>query len=329
MAGLIADIGATNARFALTTPEGGWTHRRVYSCADFSAFADAIRAYYRDVLPPGAPAPTAAAVALPGPVVGDTIHLTNLGHWTFSIRDMAAEFGFEPFLVVNDFQANALAVRHLGADDCLDLGGGAPKSGAPIAVIGPGTGLGVSLLLPSGETVATEGGHVTLPVTTAREVRVAQALAGRFGHAAAERAVSGPGLVNLAHAVREIDGLAPVPDETPQQVMTDGLAGTCPVRAEAVSLFHAFLGAVCGNLVLTTGALGGLWLMGGILPRNPQALAGSLFPERYAAKGRFRPYLEGVPRRLVTHPHPAFVGLGRLLEAARQGTPLPRKQAGQ
>lgn len=318
MSGLIADIGATNARFALTTPDGNWRERRVYHCAEFPRFADAIRAYYKEALLPGEERPNAAAVAIPGPVSGDVVRLTNLGHWTFSIREMGAEFGFRPFVVVNDFHANALAIHRMTPDDYIALGDASPNTKAPIAIVGPGTGLGVSLLMPDGYAVATEGGHVTLPVVTEREAQVALALTRRYGHSAAERAVSGPGLVNLAQVIREIDHIPAVEMETASEVMEDGIAGKCDVRAEAVSLFYAFLGSVCGNLVLTTGAHGGLWLMGGILPRHPEALRTSLFVERYAAKGRFRAYVEAAPQRLVTNAYPAFVGLAGLLEEARK-----------
>ncbi|WP_041795748.1 glucokinase [Pararhodospirillum photometricum] len=325
MTGLIADIGATNARFALTA-NGGWRDERIFPCDDFPDFVAAARAYLDATLTPSEPRPTRAAACLPGPVEGDQVSVTNRPTWSFSRGETAAALGLEAFTVVNDFVANALAVPHLPAASLVRLDETqAPYTpGAPVAVLGPGTGLGVAVLLPGGrEALATEGGHVTLAATTRREAQVIAALAEAFGHVSAERAVSGPGLVNLAAAVRRLAGLPAVrrlaglpavPNEQPADVMTDGINGRCPVRAEAVSLFFAFLGTVAGNLVLSTGAWGGVWLMGGILPRCVEPLKASPFVRRLAGKGRFQDRLEAVPRVLVAHPYPAFVGLAGLVD---------------
>ncbi|GEO81374.1 glucokinase [Pararhodospirillum oryzae] len=317
MTGLIADIGGTNARFALTTPEGHWRDERVFRCADHAGLAAAAQAYLDGVLAPDEAPPTRAAACVAAPVTGDAVTLTNWREWSFSIEQTRKTLGLEAFTVVNDFVANALAVPRLGPGHVMDLGGGPGDPTAPIGVVGPGTGLGVAVLLPgTGQAIATEGGHVTLAATTPREAEVVAALQARFGHASAERAASGPGLLALAETLRALGGHDPVPGDTPARIMERSLNGTCPVCAEASALFYAFLGTMCGNLVLSAGAWGGLWLMGGILPRNPEALKASVFTERYAAKGRFRAQLEAVPRRLVLHPYPAFVGLTGLVAAS-------------
>ncbi|MBK1665861.1 glucokinase [Rhodospirillum rubrum] len=315
--GLIADIGGTNARFALTTPEGGWRDERVYRCAAFPGPAEAAAHYLAEVLTAFEPRPDRGAICVACPVNGDHLALTNHGAWSFSIGAVAARLGLAPFHAVNDFIANALAIPRLGPSALIEIGGGGGLAGAPIAAIGPGTGLGVAILIPGRggnrtSPLATEGGHVTLPAVTDREAVIISALRAIHGHASAERAISGPGLVWLSEAIRAADGLEPV-FETPPSVMEKGLARSCPVCAEAVDTFYALLGTVVGDLVLSTGAQGGVYLMGGILPRHPEALRASAFLARFREKGRFRDYLDVVPIRLVTHPYPAFIGLAGLV----------------
>ena len=191
-------------------------------------------------------------------------------------------------------------------------------AGAPLAVLGPGSGLGVSGLIPSPgggwSPLAGEGGHVSLAPADDRESEVLARMRRRFGPVSAERALSGPGLVNLYHAVCELEGRDPAP-LPPAEVTGAALAGSCPLCREALELFAAFLGAVAGDLALTLGARGGVYLAGGIAPRLGDFLEDSAFRRRFVEKGPQRGYLAPVPTFLITHPLPAFLGLGARLSA--------------
>ncbi|MCF8480311.1 MAG: glucokinase [Rhodospirillum sp.] len=316
---LLADIGGTNVRFALIASEGQWGEERVYPIAHFPGPGEAAEAYLAEVLLPGDPRPDKGAFCVACPVLGDDVALTNHEAWSFSIERLGARLGLSPLRVVNDFVAQALAVPALPPNHRVLLWEGASLAGSPIGVIGPGTGLGVAVLAPDGAgghiVLPGEGGHVSLAPMTPREDALIATARERLGHVSAERFLSGPGLQTLAATIRIQDGLPPR-EETPGDIMTEGLAGTCPVRAETVSLFFAMLGTVAGNLALSIGAMGGIYLMGGIVPRVPDALAASAFVERVQAKGRFRAYMERIPLVLGTHPYPAFLGLAHLLGKA-------------
>jgi glucokinase len=309
---LIADLGATNARFALV--EGGRVvHARVLRCADYPSLVTAAGAYL-DLVEPARP-PRRAAIAIACPVVGDTVSMTNHA-WSFSISELREQLALDRLEVVNDFTAQALAVLHLAPGDRTQVGGGAAEAGHPIGVIGPGTGLGVSGLIPSRERwtpLAAEGGHVTMAAVTEREAEVLRRLRLRFAHVSAERVLSGMGLANLHETLAAIDG-QDVPAREPGEVTEAALGRSDPVCVEAVEMFCAMLGTVAGNLALTLGALGGVFIAGGIVPRLGTFFAASPFRERFESKGRFRAYLSAIPTYVVTHPMPAFLGLKSVLE---------------
>lgn len=310
--GLIADIGGTNARFALVSPGEEPRHALVLPCADFSGPVEAAEAYLARVS--SQERPLRAAFAIAAAVTGDELEITN-NAWRFSIAETERRLGVEHLTVVNDFTAVALCVPLLEAQHRVAIGGGEAVAATPIGVIGPGTGLGVSALVPGAgrwHALATEGGHVTMPATTDREARVLEWLRGLYEHVSAERLLSGPGLVTLYSALCEIDGTEPAP-YTPDIISTKGLDGSCPVCREVLALFFAMLGTVTGNLALSLGARGGVYLAGGILPRMIQAFAASEFRARFEAKGRFRGYLAAIPTSLITHPYPAFLGLSGLV----------------
>lgn len=311
--GLIADIGGTNVRFALTDRHGAWRDEQDFRCADFAGPAEAARAYLATM--PSGESPVFGAFCVACPVLGDSITLTN-NAWRFSVDGTRKALGLNRLNVVNDFVANALACPLLAPTDRVQIGRGAPREGFPIAAIGPGTGLGVALLVPHGggwQPVATEGGHVTLPATTEREAEVLAALREALEpmgdpHVSGERVVSGPGLALLHATLCRLAGRN-TPPLTPAEVSAAAIAGTDFQAMEALDLFFGFLGSLAGNLALTTGALGGVYILGGIVPRILDPMMASSFRTRFEAKGRFREYLSNVPTLAVTHPYPAFLGL--------------------
>ena len=183
-----------------------------------------------------------------------------------------------------------------------------------MAVIGPGTGLGMAGVVCRGDRttiVPTEGGHATLPGTTPREDAVIERLRLNFGHVSAERALSGPGLENLYEAIAAVDGVA-ILDRTAAEITQQALDSSCPVCVAAVDMFCAMLGTVAGDLALMFRARGGVYIAGGIVPRIVDLLANSEFHARFMAKGRFRPYLEDVPVAVIVNPDSAFLGLKAL-----------------
>ena len=312
---LLADVGATNARFALIGAEHEVQRVRVLACEDYPAIQDAIGAYLNDEL-----ALTdfrrveAAALAVAGPVTGDQITLTN-HPWSFSISQLRRHLAIDRLVVVNDLAAAALATPCLSLDERNQVGGGEAPASAPIGVLGPGSGLGVSGVVTTAGgwlPLSAEGGHVTMAPATARESAVLDRMRMRFDHVSAERILSGPGLVNLYNTLAEIDGV-PAASYTSAQITDPNICEREPRCRDTVDMFCAMLGTVAGNLALTLGALGGVYIVGGIVPKLGSVFAASSFRERFEDKGRLRPYLARIPTYVVTHPFPAFLGLAGLL----------------
>ena len=312
---LLGDVGATNARFSLLQGDA-ITHYRAFRCDAFPTLAEAIGAYLAG-LPRSTSPPTQAALAVAAPVVRDLVQLTNT-HWRFSIDALRRQFEWTRLKVLNDFEANALAVPNLSPDDIVPIGSGTAIENAAIGVVGPGTGLGVSGLIPSADgwtPLASEGGHVTLAPADTRESAVLEVLRGRFGHVSAERVLSGPGIVTLYGALCELAGQPVLPLAASQ------ITGRCQdgngLAREAVNMFSAFLGTLVGNVALTLGARGGIYIMGGIVPNILAVFRTSQFRERFEAKGRYRSYLAAIPTFVVIRPVPAFLGLMNALAKNR------------
>ena len=313
---LLGDVGGTNARFAWQDSDGAPLRDvATLPTAEHATLADAITAYLNRL---GRPAPPWCAIGIANPITGDHIQMTNC-HWAFSIAGMQKALGFERLVVINDFTALALALPDLKPAELRQLGGGAATAGAPVGLIGPGTGLGVSGLL-AGEApgrwlpLQGEGGHVTLAASNAREAAVLQVLREEFGHASAERAISGQGLEALYAAVCKLDsitGFVPLPAA---EVSQRALAGSDAQCVEVLDLFCGFLGNVAGNLALTLGATGGVYIGGGIVPRLGDAFTRSRFRACFEDKGRFRAYLEAIPVFVIhTEVSPALLGAARAL----------------
>jgi glucokinase len=309
---LVGDIGATHARFGLVSPAGKLLHSRTLSDEDYPTIDDALTAYLADR---GAlPMPRQGAMAIASPIAGDQVAMTN-HPWTFSIRALRDRFGFDRLEVVNDFTALALAIPRLTPDDRVAVGGGAAVAGAPIGVLGPGSGLGVSGLVPSGArwiALTGEGGHATMAPATDRESAVLDRMRQHFDHVSAERALSGPGLVNLYNTLAQLDGI-PAQGFTAAQITDLAIRADDPLCLETTTMFCAMLGTMAGNLALTLGARGGVYVGGGIVPKLGQTFIDSPFRERFEAKGRLHPYLEAIPTFVVTHQLPAFLGCAALL----------------
>ncbi len=302
---MLADVGGTNARFAWQIHASApLTDIVVLPCSSFATFEDAIRAYLSLF---NRPSPSIAVVAIANPVDGDHIQMTN-HHWSFSISKLQQSLGFKRFLVINDFTALALALPTLSANSLLPLVKRQSTAEtqfrpyAPIGLIGPGTGLGVSGLLPNGAgswvPIQGEGGHVTLPALTAREHLVARGLAKKYTHASAERAVSGQGLVDMFQLLCSADQINYDNVIHPSDVTQLALKGHAQA-VESIQMLSAFLGNVAGNLALTLGAKGGIYIGGGVVPKLGTLFDTTLFRQRFETKGRFATYLSDIPVWLI------------------------------
>ena len=314
---LLADVGGTNARFAWQAAAGApITDVRVLPCAEYPTLQAAMHAYL-DGLNQGRP--LAAAIAIANPITGDEVRMTN-HHWVFLQSAVKAEFGLQNLQLLNDFTALALALPALPADELRQVGGGAAVPDAPIALLGAGTGLGVSGLLPDRRggwlPINGEGGHVTLPAVSARERLVMDGLIQRYGRASAERLLCGQGLVDACAILCAADGVSGQAPGNAAEVTEAALSGRLPQAVETLAHFCALLGSVAGNLALTLGARGGVYIGGGIVPRLGDRFAQSPFRARFEAKGRFSAYLQAIPVWVITSAQsPALTGAARALDA--------------
>ena len=315
---LLGDIGATNARFALLS-DGVLGPIKYFTVAEFPRFPDVVVAFFDGDRRPSAVRQVALAVA--GPVDENRCVLTNCP-WTIDARELCAEFGLSKVHLCNDFEAAALSLPYLTAADLYRLGGGEALGGAPLAVLGPGTGLGVACLVPSSQgsiAIATEGGHATMAATSRREDEIIDYLRRQFGHVSAERVVSGSGLENLYRAVAALDGVD-VAQRNAAEITTAALNGECRIARAALELFCAMLGTIAGNVALTFGARGGVYIAGGIAPRITDFMARSDFRKHFEHKGRFRMYLEAIPSSVIMHPAATFIGLSAIANRAPDAT---------
>jgi glucokinase len=311
---LAGDVGATNARFGLITAAGDILDSATFACADFAQIGEAIRAYFAQR--GDRPKPRSGALAIAAAIGGDLVRMTN-HPWSFSVAALRDELGFERLIAINDFTAVALALPRLLAADRLRVGGGAAAAGRPLAVLGPGSGLGASGLIPTGAAWAAltgEAGHATMAPSDERESAVLALMRRRFDHVSAERCLSGPGLVNLYHSLAALDGV-PAASYTAAQITDPAIGSEDPLCSEATAMFCAMLGTVAGDLALALGAQGGVYIAGGIVPRLGQRFVESGFRARFEAKGRLRPYLAAIPTWVVTHKLPAFLGCAAALAA--------------
>jgi glucokinase len=303
---LLADIGGTNARFALLGHGriGPVEHLRV---ADYPAAADALAAFLKRYAQGAA---GSAVLGVAGPIENNRAVLTN-SPWIIDADQLRQVFGLKAVHLLNDFEALAWSLPGLESSDLFPLGGRHRSVGAPMLVVGPGTGFGASCLVPSGTlplAIVTEAGHATLPALCEREEQVIGNMRRRFGHVSIEHALSGSGLEHLYHAINVVEG-ARAPDRDAASITQAALDRSCNTCRAALDIFCGMLGTVCGNLALTFAARGGVYIAGGIVPRFVDYLARSDFRRRFESKGGFAPYLRDIPVNIVTRADASFVGL--------------------
>ena len=309
---LLADIGGTHARFALEVQPLELHHVMVLASEDFASMEAAIDHYVTSV---GQPRVQHAVFAMANPVLGDVVQMTN-HHWTFSIASMRLTMGWKTLLVLNDFSAQALAIPHLATQDRVKIGGGEAEAQMPIAVLGPGTGLGVSglILHRTGYTaIAGEGGHVSFSPYDAFEADIWAYAKQHFDHVSAERLLSGAGLA-LIHAALTQNKEPEVQALSAKDIVTLALEGNHPLCCRSLAVFSAMLGSFAGDVALTLGARGGVYVCGGMVPRFIEAFQQSSFRTRFESKGRCKSYLAAIPVYVVLNPCTGLLGAAVALQ---------------
>jgi glucokinase len=309
---LIADIGGTYARFALETAQGEFTNVASLRCDQFPDFHAAVTAYLKSV-------PDAnvlhAGVAIANPVEGDQVQMTNYS-WRFSIEEMRERLGFETLVVVNDFTALAQALPRLSARDLRQVGSGEAKENNVIGLLGSGSGLGVSGLIPSANgwiSLGSEGGHTSFSPRDEREIAVLRYAWRQFDHVSFERLLSGPGLELIYRALAEHAGVESQQLAAPE-ITRRALEDNDVVCASTLEVFCALLGTAAANLAVTLGALGGIYIGGGIVPRLGAYFDKSPFRARFEDKGRFSRYLKAIPTYVITAEQATFLGASAILD---------------
>jgi glucokinase len=309
---LVADIGGTNARFALVI-DGKISHDQTLVCAEHTTLVDAIETYLSALgTQSRSLRPVEAALAIAAPITDDQIRMTN-HPWSFSATAARNKLGLRRLIILNDFTALAMSLRYLPPAELEQIGGLQPKPQTAIALIGPGTGLGVSGLLPLNNQwlpLQGEGGHCTLAVMSEREQRILDVLHQRYSHVSTERVISGPGMVNIYSAICTLEA-QPTEELEPADITQRGLSGESRICREVLNVFCGLFGTIAGNLALTLGAHGGLYIGGGIIPRLGRFFASSPFRARFEDKGRYADYLAPIPAYVIHSEKPAFIGATR------------------
>jgi glucokinase len=308
---LIGDIGGTNARFAIADRERpGFSNAMTLKCANFAWADDAIRHYLNEL---SAGSPDVICLAAAGPVVDNTVQITN-NHWTLNAADIAADFGIDSVRLLNDFEALAYSIPYLQTEDWLPIGlpvhKPLPEDKFNVAIIGPGTGLGAAGLMKRGPILAPvvgEGGHVGFAPKSQVQVEILSALRSKFDRVSIERLLSGSGLENIYWALTRIHGEHRT-QLSAKEIFANGGEGGDPRSAEAVHMFFEILGQVAGDLALTMGAVDGVYIAGGIAKRYPELLQNSGFRNAFENKGRYCSYMERIPTLLITHDEPGLLG---------------------
>lgn len=322
---LLADVGGSNARFAwMSGPGQAPQHVRTLAVAEYPQLVDAARAYLNGLAVSGligpADQPASAALAVATAVTGDAVRFTNSA-WSFSQRELAEHLALRHLVVLNDFEALALSLPRLRLEQVHGVPQERPV--APMAVVGPGTGLGVAGLLPHARSggaggvtwlaIPGEGGHATLAPADDFESALLVAARQEFPHVSAERFLSGIGLPVLYRAVAAVTDQRAVPGVDGKWIVERALAEDDALAGRTLDTFCAMLGGFAGSVALTFGARGGVYIGGGIVPRLGERFARSAFRQRFEAKGRFSSFLQPIATPVITDTLVALDGAAQAL----------------
>jgi glucokinase len=308
---LVADIGGTNARFAIETQMHVYKNPKVLACKNYTSIAHAIKSYlqktnFEDKVRYG-------AIAIPTPEVGDTTFMVNSPWPPFSLKQTTKDAGLDKIIYLNDFHALALSVPFVDKKDLVQLGGtDAPDMAKPMAIIGPGTGLGMATLIkhPIGEyyTIPAEGGRSSFPPVNQEEIELWEFAHKRFSHVSAERFISGPGIQLIYEGLCSINNINIKRLPSPAEITEYGINAKSWICQRTIDMFIGMLGTVSSNLAVITNSFGGVYIGGGIVPKMLDYFMTSNFRSRFEDKGRYRPFLAKMPVYIITNEFPAFLG---------------------
>lgn len=309
---LVGDIGGTNIRFAICKMNNGTlSHIETFLTSKYDNLENIIKYYLNlhknyDI--------KNGCIAIACPVTNDYIEMTN-HNWAFSIKQLKKNIHFDNLEIINDFTAVSMAIPMLKTNNLIQFGGKTPLKNKPIAIYGAGTGLGVSALININKqwiNFAGEGGHVDFAPNNVEEDKILEILRKEHGRVSAERILSGIGLVNIYRAIVKSNNLIPK-NLKPKDVSKLALTNNCIYCHKALSLFCVIMGRFGGNLALTLGAFGGVYIAGGIIPNFLNFFKKSGFREAFEDKGRLRQYVIDIPVYMITHDQPGLLGAGMYL----------------
>ena len=310
---LIADIGGTNIRLALTQSTGEISAIETYRCAEYESLSDVLLAYLEKQQVEGKSLNACLAIACP--VENDEISMTNLP-WKFSQSKLKRDLNLDGLFLINDYTAIAHAIPLLTDEQKVQIGEGAAIDNKPISVCGPGTGLGVANLVyakDSWHCISGEGGHIDFAPVDQDEIQILSYLMNKKEHRISyEQLLSGKGLEQIYQALVAKDELG-YQDLSAEAISAKALDDSCPVCQQALSQFCKTLGSFAGDLAMIMGSFGGVYIAGGIVPRFIDFLSGSDFRARFQAKGRLSSFIEDIPTYVITEPQPGLLGASAYL----------------
>lgn len=305
---LVGDVGGTNVRLGLCDLHHGTISQvQTYSGLEFTSLL-AVLQHYLQQIPHTI---NSGCIAIACPITDDWVAMTNHS-WSFFVSKMQASLGFQRLEIINDFTAVSMAIPMLKINDIRQFGGTQPQPDKPIVVYGAGTGLGVAHLLSVNKcwiSLPGEGGHVDFAPNSEEEDIILTILRQELGHVSAERVISGPGLVNLYRAIVKADNRIPEHLQ-PKDITARALNDSCTDCRRTLSLFCVLMGQFGGNLALTLGTFGGVYIAGGLVAHFTDFFFSSGFRGGFEDKGRFKDYLQDIPVYLITHPQPGLLGAG-------------------
>lgn len=310
---LIADIGGTNVRLALSQSDGQFTDIKTYKTAGYSSLAEVIKSYFDEN--ELSDKTINACLAIACPVDKDIIEMTNLP-WVFSQSALKADLKLNQLTLINDYTAIAHAIPFLGDHQKVKIGQGEADLTKPIAICGPGTGLGVASLIPLNNqwhSVPGEGGHADFAPINEQEIAILKSLMKEYEHVSYEQLLSGKGIEQIYTALAQAFE-APITTLPAKEITSNAVDGTCAICQKSLAQFCQTLGSYAGNLALTVGSLGGVYIAGGIAPRFVEFIQKSEFRDRFESKGRLSGFNQKIPTYIITESQPGLLGASAYIQ---------------